>query len=361
VPFVDLDRQHEQLLDDFREAFDAAVGRGDYVLGEELELFERDYAGYVGSGECVGVGSGTAALTIALLALGIGPGDEVVLPAHTYVASALAVLHAGAEPVLCDVEPGTGLIDLDSAADAVGERTAAVMVVHLYGQACAMDAVADFTSRRGLALVEDSAQAHGARWDGRRAGSFGDAAGFSFYPSKNLGALGDGGAVTTSDPAVAERARQLRHLGQRAKGEHVVAGFNERLDTLQAALLRVKLAHLDAWNEQRRSAAAAYEEALPPRVARLPRRDSAEDVFHLYPVRLADRDGVATRLAEAGIGTALHYFPAVHEHPPLREARRVEVCESERWAREELSLPMFPGLAEAEVSRVCAALEEAVP
>jgi dTDP-4-amino-4,6-dideoxygalactose transaminase len=359
VPFVDLGRQHDAIEGELRGAFEAGFERGDYILGDAVDTFEREFAEYVGSDHCVGVGSGTAALALGLMAAGIGAGDEVIVPAHTYIASALAVLHAGAEPVFCDVEPDTGLVDVRSAAEVVGPRTAALMVVHLYGQACDMDAATEFAEGRGLALVEDAAQAHGATWSGRRAGSFGTFAGFSFYPSKNLGALGDGGAITTSDPELAERARMLRHLGQRAKGEHVLAGFNERLDTLQAAFLSTKLAHLDGWNAQRRAAARASAEALRGEVRVLPPRELAEDVFHLYPVRLGDRDAALQSLRESGIGAGLHYFPAAHEHAPLANARRAGVAESERWARDELSLPMFPGLTDEEVARVAEALSEA--
>jgi dTDP-4-amino-4,6-dideoxygalactose transaminase len=360
VPFVDLDRSHAPIAAELRAAFEEVAARGDYILGESLERFEREFAAYLGAAESVGVASGTVALELGLEALGIGPGDEVIVPAHTYIASALAVLHAGAEPVLCDVDAETGLVDLASAAEAVSDRTAALMVVHLYGQACDMDAATRFAGDRGLALVEDTAQAHGARWRGKRVGSFGDVAGFSFYPSKNLGALGDGGAVATSDGAVAARLRELRNLGQRRKGEHVALGYNERLDTLQAAFLSVKLAHLDQWNHQRRAAAAAYDRFLPARVRRLPHREGAEDVFHLYPVRADNRDAIVERLRAAGIGVGLHYHPAVHEHPPLARVRTVGVGEAERWAREELSLPMFPGLSEGEVARVADRLKGAL-
>jgi dTDP-3-amino-3,4,6-trideoxy-alpha-D-glucose transaminase len=360
VPFVDLDRSHDRIAAELRGAYEDVAGRGDFILGAAVEVFEQEFATFLGAGECMGVASGTAALALGLGALGIGPGDEVIVPAHTYIASALAVRHVGAEPVLCDVDPETGLIDLASAADAISERTAALMVVHLYGQACDMDAATELADRCKIALVEDAAQAHGARWRGRRVGSFGAIGAFSFYPSKNLGALGDGGAVVTSDAAVAGRVRQLRNLGQRAKGEHVVLGFNERLDTLQAAFLAVKLPHLDDWNRQRRDAAAAYDRSLPAGVRRLPAREEAEDVFHLYPVRLGERDSIADRLRSRGIGVGLHYHPAVHEHPPLAGARTVSVGEAESWAREELSLPMFPGLSESEVGHVARELEEAL-
>lgn len=357
IPFVDLARQHAPIADDLRGAFERLRASGAFTLGDEVEAFEREFASYVGVSRCVGVASGTAALTIALQAAGVGRGGEVIVPAHTFIASALAVVHAGAEPVFCDVEEETGLIDLDSALSVVSERTVAVMPVHLYGQVCDMGAVGRFADERGLAVVEDAAQAHGAEWEGRRAGSFGTVSAFSFYPSKNLGAFGDGGAVCTGDPRIAERAERLRNLGQRAKGEHLEPGYNERLDALQAALLGVKLSRLDEWNRARREAAAWYRQALPVEACCLPERAGAHDVFHLFPVRVAERDAVAAALRGAGIATGIHYYPAVHRQPPFESAGG-ELPAAERWASEELSLPMFPGLRRDEVEHVCGALAE---
>ncbi len=330
------------------------------MLGEELGLFEAAFAEYVGTEHCVGVASGTAALTISLAGLGIGPGDEVIVPAHTFIASALPVLHVGAAPVFCDVDPVRGLIDLESAQAVVSERTVAVIAVHLYGQICDVKALQAFASRNGLAVIEDAAQAHGASWSGALAGSTGTAGAFSFYPSKNLGALGDGGAICTDDVGLAERARQLRNLGQRTKGDHQIAGFNERLDTLQAAFLRTKLPHLDGWNESRRRAAAAYIERLPAGIGPAEPPSEAYDVFHLFAVRINDREQVAASLAEHGIGTGVHYAPALHEQPPFSTVRVGEVPHSEAWAREQLSLPMFPGIREDEVALVCDVLARAL-
>jgi dTDP-4-amino-4,6-dideoxygalactose transaminase len=270
-------------------------------------------------------------------------------------------VHAGATPVLCDVDDATGLIDPVAAAAAVGERTAALVAVHLYGQACDMDALSDFAARRGLLVLEDAAQAHGATFRRRRAGSLGHVAAFSFYPSKNLGAMGDGGAICTDDDEIASVARQLRHLGQRAKGEHVRIGWNERLDGLQAALLRVKLPHLDAWNQQRRAHALAYAEALGDWAGdgvRLPAdRPEAPSIFHLYPVRTPEREAVAARLAEVGVQTGVHYSPALHMQPPFRDGLAPDAFPvAAAWAAEELSLPMFPGLEPDEIERVAEAL-----
>ena len=357
VPFVALRRQHDVLAGALRSAFDRVVGASAFVLGEEVEAFEEEFARYCGVTHCVGVGSGTAALELVCRAMGIGAGDEVVVPAHTFIASALGPLHAGATPVFCDVDDGTGLLDPEAAAAAIGPRTAAILPVHLYGQVCDMPAVRMLAERHGLAVLEDAAQAHGADWDGRRAGSFGEAAAFSFYPSKNLGALGDGGAVLTNDAGVAEAVQRLRNLGQRAKGEHVDAGYNERLDALQAAVLRAKLPHLDGWNAARRRHADRYREALKGSVGLLVERTESRSVHHLFPVRLADRDDAARRLTAGGVGTGIHYSPAVHRQPPFRElAAGRAFPAAEAWADEELSLPMFPELRDEEVDRAAEAL-----
>ncbi len=353
IPFADLVAQNTVVRDELHAALDRVIATGGYILGEEVERFEAEFAAYCGADYCVGVASGTAALTLAFLAAGVGPGDEVIVPAHTYIASALGVVHAGATPVFCDVDAGAGLLDLESAGEVAGERTAAILAVHLYGQMCDMDAVSAFAQRRGLAVFEDAAQAHGADMGGRRAGTFGTAAAFSFYPSKNLGALGDGGAICTADEQLAERARQLRHLGQRRKGQHVVAGFNERLDGLQAAMLSVKLQHLDGWNEARRMRAAQYRAELPAELRVLEERPGSRCVYHLFPIRIANRDGLAHRLAAGGVQTGIHYSPAVHDQPPFVALHpRAELSEARAWAAEQLSLPMFEGLRDDQVARV---------
>jgi dTDP-4-amino-4,6-dideoxygalactose transaminase len=364
VPFVDLERQHAPLRAELEAAFNRVVGSSGFVLGAEVEGFEREFAAFCGVEHCVGVGSGTAAITLTLTAAGIGPGDEVIVPAHTFIASALGVIHAGAEPVLCDVGDGDGLIDVDSAAETCGERTAAILAVHLYGRACEMDSLRALAARRGLALFEDAAQAHGAAHGDRRAGALGDAAAFSFYPSKNLGALGDGGAVCTNDAGIAERVRSLRHLGQRAKGEHLLLGYNERLDGLQAALLRVKLPHVEAWNEARRSLAEAYREQLGGDLRMVEEGPARPSIHHVFPIRVPDRDGFAAHLAGQGVQTGVHYSPALHEQPALQGSVRtpVEVTESAAWAAEELSLPMFAEMRDDEVERVAeACLSAAAP
>ncbi len=358
VRFAALDIQHALVRAQLREAFDRVLRSSAFTLGEEVEAFEDEFASYCGVDHCVGVASGTAALALMLRAYDIGPGDEVIVPAHTFIATALAVEHVGATPVLCDVQQDTGLIDPVAARAQVGPRTAAIIAVHLYGQACDMDALGALAGSRGLLLLEDAAQAAGAWHRDRRVGSLGAASAFSFYPGKNLGALGDGGAVCTDDALLATRLRRLRNLGQRAKGEHVEAGYNERLDGLQAAFLRVKLPWLDEWNAARRARAADYAQMLPDWVDVLEERVHAPCTYHLFPIRLVERDAVAAGLQAARVQTGMHYRRAVHQHVAWRgrPARRGELPVAESWAATELSLPMHPHLSVGEVERVCEAL-----
>jgi dTDP-4-amino-4,6-dideoxygalactose transaminase len=361
VRFGALDRQHDPIKDELHAAFERLLGSSAFTLGAEVEQFEAEFADYCQTDHCVGVSSGTAALTLMLRAYGVGPGDEVIVPAHTFIASALAVAHVGATPVLCDVRDGTGLIDPDAARAAITPRSVAIIAVHLYGQACEMDALDEVARPHGLLVLEDAAQAVGATYRGRRAGSLGAAAGFSFYPGKNLGALGDGGAVCTDDALLAARLRRLRNLGQRGKGEHMELGYNERLDGLQAALLSVKLRHLDRWTEARRACAARYRERLAPAVTMLEERPESPCVYHVFATRLQHRDEIAELLRAHGVETGIHYSHAVHQHyawtdQPLRYGA-LPVAES--WAAEELSLPMHPDLEPYEIERVADVLDAA--
>ncbi len=362
VRFAALERQHAPLEPELRAALARVLHANSFVLGPEVDTFETEFAEYCGVSSCIGVSSGTSALSLMLRASGIGPGDEVIVPAHTFIASALAVAHVGAVPVLCDVDDGTGLIDPDAARALVGPRTAAILAVHLYGQACDMDAIEAFARPSGLIVLEDAAQAAGARYRGRLVGSLGHAAAFSFYPGKNLGALGDGGAVSTDDPDLAERVRRLRNLGQRQKGEHLEIGYNERLDGLQAAFLRVKLPYLEGWNSARRQRAIRYRELLPEGVQVLEERPESPCTYHLFPVRVADRDAVAARLKELKIETGTHYTPAVHQHPAWegQAMRHGDVPCAEAWAAEELSLPMHPSLTRDELHLVVDAVGTAL-
>jgi dTDP-3-amino-3,4,6-trideoxy-alpha-D-glucose transaminase len=362
VRFAALDLQHEPIRDELLAAFDRLLGSSAFTLGTELEQFENDFAQYSETEHCVGVSSGTSALELMLRGYDIGPGDEVIVPAHTFIASALAVAFTGATPVLCDVDEGTGLIDPEAARAVVGPKTAAILAVHLYGQCCDMDAITDLAQSKGLLVLEDAAQAAGALYRGRRTGSLGNAAGFSFYPGKNLGALGDGGAVCTNDEVLAARLRSLRNLGQRIKGEHAELAGNERLDGLQAALLAVKLPHLDGWNDARRECAAQYREALSSDIRLLEEREESPCTYHLFPTRFPNRDEIAGILSAAGIETGVHYGKAVHEHHAWTGHPIVfgDLPVAEAWAAEELSLPMHPDLTESEIERVAGALDIAL-
>ncbi len=353
-----LERQHARIENELKDTFARLLDSSAFTLGAELEQFESEFAQYCEVSHCVGVASGTAALSLMLRGYGIGPGDEVIVPAHTFIASALAVAQVRAVPVLCDVDDRTGLIDPDAARAAIGPCTAAILAVHLYGQTCDMAAIEAIAKPRSLLVLEDAAQAHGARYHGARAGSLGAAAAFSFYPSKNLGALGDGGAVCTNDEILAGRLRRLRNLGQRAKGEHVELAGNERLDALQAALLRVKLRYLDGWNEARRRHAERYRQSLPAASWLLEELPENQCVYHIFPARLRDRDAAAATLHGHGIASAVHYTPAVHQHVAWTKSllRHDSLPVAERWAAEELSLPMHPDLLPAEIDRVCEAL-----
>jgi dTDP-3-amino-3,4,6-trideoxy-alpha-D-glucose transaminase len=361
VPFVDLARQHAPLVIELRAAFDRLLDSSAFTLGQEVRSFEAEFANYCGVAHCVGVATGTAALTIMLQAAGIGSGDEVIVPAHTFIATALAVVHAGATPVYVEVDDGSGLIDPEAVRAAIGPATAAILPVHLYGQACQMDALAALAQQHGLALLEDAAQAHGAPYRGAHAGSLGRAAAFSFYPSKNLGALGDGGAICTNDGDLAATARRLRDLGRDQDDVHAIAGYNERLDGLQAALLRVKLRHLDRWNESRRELAAAYRTRLGGVVELLAERPESPCVYHLFPIRVSERDAMASELTARGIAVGVHYPLALPDQPALPQLRAAtETRLAQRWAARELSLPIFPGLREDELESVVSAVAEYV-
>ena len=355
--FIAVDRQHGRIERELNEAFSRRLASSAFALDGEIERFEADFAEYCEASHCVGVASGTAALALTLSACGIGPGDEVIVPAHTFATSALAVLQAGATPVLCDVEDGTGLIDADAARAAIGPRTAAIVAVHLYGQLCDMGALDDVARSHGLVMLEDGSHAPGARYRGRRAGSIGAAAAFSFQ-AKNLGALGDGGAICTSDAALAARLRRLRASSQREDER----GLSHRLDGRQAALLRVKLSRMDEWADARRAHAVRYRALLSPEVRLVQERRQSPSVYHLFPARFESRDSVAATLRAHQVGTAVHYSPTVGHHPALRDANLgyAEFPVAEAWAAEELSLPMHPDLQPHEIERVVRAVHAAI-
>jgi dTDP-4-amino-4,6-dideoxygalactose transaminase len=356
VPFLELAPAHAELRAELEDAALRVLRSGWYVLGPEVEAFEQEWAAYVGVRHCVGVASGLDALELLLRACDIGPGDEVLVPSNTYIASWLAISRAGARPVPVEPDPATFTIDPAGIAAAVTARTRAIMAVHLYGQCADMAPIARIAREHGLRVIEDAAQAHGARYDGRRAGALGDGAGFSFYPTKNLGASGDGGAVTTDDPVLADRVRVLRNYGSRRKYANEVRGVNSRLDELQAALLRVRLRRLDRWNARRREHAAAYalrlagidELALP---ATGDRRDHA---WHVYAVHHDRRDALREALAREGVQTLIFYPVPPHLSAAYRDAGlgRGDLPLAERLAATTLALPVGPHLDAASRERV---------
>jgi dTDP-4-amino-4,6-dideoxygalactose transaminase len=353
-----------------RSAVDAALARvlegGWYILGQEVAAFEREFAAFIGRRHGIGVANGTDALVLALKALGVGPDDYVVTVSHTAVATVAAIELAGAKPLLVDIDPATFTLDAGEFAHVLASppgRIAAVVPVHLYGQAADIDAILGLARKHGVKVLEDCAQCHGARWRGARLGSFGDIAAFSLYPTKNLGALGDGGIVVTEDEALAASVRALREYGWRERYVSDTAGMNSRLDELQAAPLRVKLGALDADNTRRQAIAAAYDAGLQaPGVALPRRRAEGTHVYHQYVVRSPRRDALRAALKARGVGTNVHYPVPVHLQPAYR-SRIAQgpsgLAESERAAREVLSLPMYPQLADAEIERVIAAMRAA--
>jgi dTDP-4-amino-4,6-dideoxygalactose transaminase len=363
VPFIDLGRAHEPLQSEFAATFERIARSGAFTLAADLDEFEAAFARYCGAAHCVGVSDGTEALRLALVALGAGPGREVVTVPSTFIATLEAIAATGAKPVLADIDPVTRCMDPDRLAAAIRPETAAVVPVHLYGRPAPMDEIR--AACGNVPVVEDAAQAHGARLDGRRTGTLGTAAAFSFYPTKNLGAHGDGGAVVTDDAELAATVRSMRHHGasEGDSNDHVRTGATSRLDNLQAALLSVKLPHLDGWNAERREAAALYGEALAGLPLELPPDDPPEgdQVFHLFAVELDDRDGVRAALHERGIGAAVHYPRPAHLNPAWSMlGGRGDFPAAERLAERTLSLPMFAGIEAAEIERVADALRGAL-
>ncbi len=358
LPLLDLHAQHDAIRDDLEAALARVLAHGRFVDGPEVAEFEEAFAAYCEVAHCIGVSNGTTAIELVLRAAGIGAGDEVVTTPLTFIASVEPVLLAGARPVFADVDPETALLGLEAAEAAVTPRTAALMPVHLYGQPVDLDAFRALADRHGLFLVEDAAQAHGAAWRGRRAGSVGDASTFSFFPGKNLGALGDAGAVTTGDEAFAAKVRKLRDHGRVDKYRHDIVGTNARLDTLQAAALHAKLPHLDDWNEGRRRHAAAYDAAFADVAGVKPIRlhQDATGVYHQYVVRLDDRDGARAALAEQGVETGVHYPVPLHRQPALADLGGGDFPAAEALAAEVLSLPVFPELTDDQRKSVVAAL-----
>jgi dTDP-4-amino-4,6-dideoxygalactose transaminase len=364
IPFVDLKAQYRSIKDEVKTALDEVLENTSFVLGPAVARFEEKFAAYCGTKHCVAVNSGTSALHLAMLAVGVKRGDEVIAPAMTFIATVSAIDYIGAKPVLVDVDPVSWCIDPTRVEERITKNTKAIVPVHLYGQPADMDPILDIARRRKLVVIEDAAQAHGAEYKSRRCGSMGDVAGFSFYPGKNLGAYGEGGAVVTNRDDYAKTVRMLRDWGQEKKGVHVLKAFNYRMEGFQGAVLGVKMNHIEAWTEGRRRAAATYDRLLrgSPGVVLPTEMPYARHVYHVYGIFVKNRDSVARKLQEAGIGTNAHYPNPIHLQPCYAELghKRGDFPNAERLADEELSLPMYPELTDEQVEQVRAALALAV-
>lgn len=354
IPFLDLKETYLELKAELTDAFQRVLDSGWYIHGQELIAFESEFADYCNVKHCIGVGNGLDALHLILRAMDIGTGAEVIVPSNTFIATWLAVSYAGATPVPVEPNAATYNIDPTRIEAAITEKTKAIMPVHLYGQPADMDPIMEIAGRYGLKVIEDAAQAHGARYKGKRTGGLGDAAGFSFYPGKNLGGFGDGGAVTTNDPIIAQKVRDFGNYGSRVKYHHERKGFNSRLDELQAAFLRVKLAKLDEWNERRDVIANLYRKGLAgapdlilPYVA-----DWAEPVWHLFVVRTPERDQLQKYLTACGIQTLIHYPVPPHKQCAYKEMLDLDLPFTERIHTEVLSLPMGPAMTEGDVYKI---------
>lgn len=361
VPFVDLKAQYRCIKAEVESAISNVLESTQFVLGKEVEAFEREFADYCGVAHAVAVNSGTSALHLALLAAGIGPGDEVITVSMTFVATVAAVLYTGARPVLVDVDPVSYTLDPELIESAITSRTKAILPVHLYGQMADMDPILDIARRYNLIVVEDAAQAHGAEYKGRRAGSLGDLGCFSFYPGKNLGAYGEGGLVTTNNPEHARKIRMLRDWGAERKYEHVLKGYNYRMDGIQGAVLRVKLRYLEQWTEARRAHARRYNELLKETGVILPEEVSGRrHVYHIYGIQVEDRAAIQSALQAKGISTGIHYPTPVHLLPAYADLgyKAGELPVTEQIAKRELSLPMFAELSEEQIEYVAGAIQE---
>lgn len=362
IPYVDLKAQYHSIKSEIDAAVLRVLESTQFILGEEVAAFEREFASYCQAPESVAMNSGTSALHLALLASGIGPGDEVITTPFTFVATVAAIRYTGARPVFVDIEPDYFAIDASKVESAVTPRTRAIMPVHLYGQPADMDPILDIARRRGLTVIEDAAQAHGSEYHGRRCGSLAEIAAFSFYPGKNLGAYGEGGALTTLRADIAATCRTLRDWGQEKRYEHRLKGFNYRMDGIQGAILRIKLRHLEAWTEQRRRVASWYAEALDPETVRVPtERPGCRHVYHVYAVRSETRDELRDALTRQEIQTGIHYPIPVHLQPAHADLgyHAGDFPIAETVAREVLSLPIFPEMTRDQVETVAAVVSKA--
>jgi dTDP-4-amino-4,6-dideoxygalactose transaminase len=362
IPFVDLQSQHAPLADEIERSLRGVMSNAQFILGPDVQAFEEEFAAYCGTRYAVGLDNGTSALELALRAAGIGPGDEVLTVANSFIVSASVVSLVGATPVLVDCHPHSYLIHVDALEAAITRRTRAIIPVHLYGQVADMDAILTLADRHGLFVLEDAAQAHGANYRDRRAGNLGHGAAFSFYPSKNLGAYGDAGAFTTNDALLANRVRMLRDYGQRTKYDHQFLAYNRRLDTMQAAVLRVKLPYVDDWNAARQTHAARYGARLKDTGVLTPVEvhPPGGHVYHLYVVLHPDRDGIQRALTEHGVQSGRHYPIPIHRQKALEFLDLDAGCypNAERVARECLSLPLYPEMTENQVDYICATIRD---
>lgn len=361
IPFIDLKAQHLKIKDEINEAIARVIESCHFILGDEVEAFEREFARYCGTEHAIGVNSGTSALHLAMLAAGVKPCDEVITVSFTFVATAAAIRYAGARPVFVDVTQATCTMDAAQVERAITPRTKAIMPVHLYGQCADMEPILKIARAHGLIVIEDAAQAHGAEYQGRRAGSFGDLACFSFYPGKNLGAIGEGGAVVTNNSEYAEKIRALRDHGQSRKYSHDMLGYNYRLEAIQGAVLRVKLRHLDDWNRARREHALKYRGLLAGTCVRLlEEKACGKPVHHIFPVFTAERDRLQQHLTTRGITTGIHYPIAVHMQRAFADAGYTagSLPHTERASKETLSLPMFAELSDDAVSFVADSISQ---
>ena len=356
VPYLDLKAQYHSIKTEIDEAIQKILENSAFILGREVAAFEEAFAAYCGAAHGVGVNSGTSALHLALLAAGVGPGDEVVTVPFTFVATVAAIYYAGATPVYADIDPRTYTMDPGKLEAAITGKTKAVIPVHLYGQPADMDPILSVARRAGLTVIEDAAQAHGAKYRGKPVGSMGDLACFSFYPGKNLGACGEGGAVVTNDAGYARKIRMLRDWGSERKYCHQLKGYNYRMEGIQGAVLRVKLAHLEAWTEARRAHAREYTQGLADSVSTPYERPESRHVYHVYAIESGARPALQQALESAGIQYGLHYPAPVHLQEAYRDPRYPEgsfPC-SEAAARRVLSLPLFPEMSKAQIDHVCA-------
>jgi dTDP-4-amino-4,6-dideoxygalactose transaminase len=361
IPFVDLKSLHNEIKDELRDVFDRVLNESSFVLGPEVQRFEQEFAAYVGTKHCVALNNGTSALQLALASLDIGPGDEVITVPHTFIATAEAISAVGARPVFVDIDPVSFNMDPALLEAAITPRTRAIIPVDLYGQVADMDPIDRIATRHCIPVIEDACQAHGAEYNGRKAGTFGVASCFSFYPGKNLGACGEGGAVTTDDDKLAARIRLWRDHGSSKRYEHIFPGLNMRMEGIQGGILSVKLKHLDRWNDQRRAAAAQYDAAFQGSEIETPVEiEYSRHVYHLYVVQTDNRDALRERLSLAGIESGLHYPTPLHLQQAYQSLgyKRGDFPVAERLASRIVSLPIYPGISPASIERVAAGVLE---